>query len=81
MAGECLECNRPIMCADCDDLLRAHMIYGVHSPGLARRVALEDLVRVAEEVLDNADKLELDARSSTAFLELEGVLKKLRSLA
>lgn len=26
MAGECIECNRPIMCADCDDLLRAHMI-------------------------------------------------------
>ena len=79
MAGECLECHRVVICDDCDDLLRAHMIYGSHAPGVERRVALEELVKVAEEVLENAGKFEMDDRSSTAFLALEGVLKKLRS--
>jgi hypothetical protein len=81
MAGECIECNRPIMCADCDDLLRAHMIYGVHSPGLARLVALEELAKVAEDALAHwksptifKDKkgAEVIARLAEALVSLRG---------
>ena len=69
MAGECIECNRPIMCADCDDLLRAHMIYGIHSPGLARRIALEAVAEAA--------KTDRQLRSSASFDALGDALAKL----
>lgn len=83
MAGECLECNRVIICSDCDDLLRAHMIYGNHAPGVARRVALEELAKVAEDALAHWKNPAIlkDKKGAAVLARLEDVLSELQTLS